>query len=378
MTPAGLASRLLLGGLLAIGAGCGGESDRDLTPAPQAPSETRPAPPKPAEFRGRPPPPQTVVEGLDFPTAIAFTADGRMLVSERAGRLRVVKRGRLEQKPLAEIPTTTDGERGLLGLAVAPDERRDPAVYAFATDPDGDTNRILRVPLDGGAPRTVVAGIPGGVYHDGGGVAFDAGGRLLVSNGEVHSDGRAQDPRVLGGKVYRYTPEGNVPRDNPFGRSPALAIGLRNPFGLAVDPVSKAAFVTENGPSGHDELNRIAPAGNYGWPEVSGRAEGGERPQGPGAYRDPLLDFPETIVPAGIAFAHPSNAVSRYAGDLFFATYAEGTIHRVRLDRRRRGAASDRVFLRADEPVVALAWGPRGLYYSTATEVKLLPLAKAG
>jgi glucose/arabinose dehydrogenase len=365
VTPAGLASGLVLGGLLSLGAGCGGESDRDLAPAPQAPSEARPAPPKPAESTGRPPPPETVVEGLDFPTAIAFTADGRMLVSERAGRLRVVKRGRLEEKPLAEIPTTTDGERGLLGLAVAPDERRDPAVYAFATEPDGDTNRVLRVPLDGGTPRSVVGGIPGGVYHDGGGVAFDAGGR-------------AQDPRVLGGKIYRYTPAGEVPRDNPFGRSPALAIGLRNPFGLAVDPVSKAAFVTENGPSGHDEVNRIAPGGNYGWPEVSGRAKGGERPQGPGAYRDPLLDFPETIVPAGIAFAHPSNAASGYAGNLFFATYAEGAIHRVRLDRRRTGAASDRVFLRADEPVVALAWGPRGLYYSTATEVKLLPLAKAG
>ena len=303
---------------------------------------------------------RTVVAGLEFPTGIAFTPDGRMIVNERGGRVRVVRDGRLEPRPLATIPTTTSGERGLLGLAVSPDQQ---SVYVFATQPDGDSNRVLRVPLDGGAPTVVVDGLPGGVYHDGGGVAFDAEGRLLVSNGEVHDRGLAQDPGALGGKLYRYTPEGSPAPGGPFAGSPAIAIGLRNPFGLAVDPVSGAAFVTENGPSGHDELNRVDPGMNYGWPIVAGFASGERVPD---RYVDPLVDYPRTIVPTGIAFS-PS-------GDLFFGAYAEGTIHQVQLDRDRRRVVSDSVLLDADEPVVALAWGPGGLHFSTPESVRVLAI----
>ena len=302
--------------------------------------------------------PRTVVTGLEFPTGIGFLSDGRMVVNERVGRVRIVRDGRLDPRPLATIPTTTAGERGLLGLAVAPDER---SVYVFATDPSGDSNRVLRVPLGGGSPEVVVADLPGGVYHDGGGVAFDREGRLLVSNGEVHDRGRAQDPDALGGKVYRFTVDGRAAPGGPFGRSPALAIGLRNPFGLTVDPISGAVFVTENGPSGHDELNRVDPGMNYGWPQVSGLAGGQSVPRN---YRDPLVDYPRTIVPTGIAFSP--------AGELFFGAYGEGTIHRVRLDGARRRVESDTVLHDAGEPVVALAWGPQGLYFSTPEAVLVI------
>lgn len=303
---------------------------------------------------------RTVVDGLEFPTGIAFTADGLMIVNERGGRVRVVRGGRLEARPLAAIPTTTTGERGLLGIAASPDQK---SVYVFATQPNGDSNRVLRVPLDGGTPTVVVDGLPGGVYHDGGGVAFDAEGRLLVSNGEVHDRGLAQDPNVLGGKLYRYTPEGRPAPGGPFGDSPAIAIGLRNPFGLAVDPVSGAAFVTENGPSGNDELNRVDPGMNYGWPIVAGLASGDRVPE---RYVDPLVDYPRTIVPTGIAFS-PS-------GDLFFGAYGEGTIHQVTLDRERRRVVSDSVLLDAGEPVIALAWGPGGLHFSTPESVRVLAI----
>ena len=304
--------------------------------------------------------PRTVVDGLEFPTAIGFLPDGRMLVNERAGRVRVVRDGRLDPRPVATIPTTTAGERGLLGLAVAPDGE---SVYVFATDPDGDSNRVLRIPLTGGQPAVVVADLPGGVYHDGGGLAFDRSGLLLVSNGEVHERSRAQDPNALGGKVYRYTLDGRPAPDGPYGGgSPALAIGLRNPFGLAVDPVSGAAFVTENGPTGHDELNRVDPGMNYGWPAIAGLASDGSRR--PARYQDPLIDYPRTVVPTGIAFSP--------AGELFFGTYGEGTIHRVRLDASRRRVAADEVVLDAGEPVVGLTWGPEGLYFSTPEAVRVI------
>ncbi|MGH2819736.1 MAG: PQQ-dependent sugar dehydrogenase [Actinomycetota bacterium] len=319
---------------------------------------------------------RTVVEGLEFPAGIAFASDGTMFVTERTGRIRVVRGGRLLARPLAEIATTTEGETGLLGVAVSPDDR---FVYAFATAPDGGSNRVYRVPTSGGEPQVVVDGLPASVYHNGGGVAFDEDGMLLVSNGEQHDSSKAQDPQVLGGKVYRFTPTGGVPPDNPFGGSPALAIGLRNPYGLTVDPVSGNAFVTENGPDSFDEVDRIVEGGNYGWPEVSGPAPDPAATRSlTGAYQDPLLDYPEIVVPVGIAFAHPREARAGFEGDLFFATYGEQAIHRVGLDRSRSRALSDDVFLRSDEPLVALAWGPEGLYYSTGASpgaVRVIPLA---
>lgn len=302
---------------------------------------------------------------------MAFLSDGTMLVNERAGRIRVVRGGRTRPRPLAEIPTRTAGETGLLGMAVAPDES---AVFVFATDPDGGGNSIWRVPLDEpGASEKVIEGLPASTYHNGGGVAFGRDGMLLVANGEQHSQEKAQDPDVLGGKVYRFTPAGRVPDDNPFGDSPALAIGLRNPFGLSVDPVTGAPWVTENGPQDWDEVNRIEPGGNYGWPRVRGPAD----PSGlQGEYHDPVLAYQEIIVPTGIAFAD-NNARRAYRGDLFFATFGEASIHRVRLNKARSQAVSDDIIV-SGETVVGLAWGPRGLYYSTPEAVKLLPLARRG
>ena len=294
-----------------------------------------------------------------------------MYFNERPGRVRVVRDGRLQPRPLALIPTTTDAEMGLLGMAVAPD---DDFVYVFATAPDGATNRVYRVRAGGGAAEAVVEGLPASVYHNGGGVAFSSDGSLLVSNGDRHEDDRAQDPAVLGGKVYRFTAQGTVPRDNPFGDSPTFALGLRNPYGLAVDPVSGDPFVTDNGPDEFDEINRVRAGGNYGWPLVVG--PGSLPGEVEGTYHEPLLSYRDIVVPTGIAFAEASRRLGQVSGDLFFATYGEQAIHRVQLDGRRERALSDEIVIRSPEPVVALAWGPRGLYFSTPTSVRVLPFSR--
>jgi glucose/arabinose dehydrogenase len=169
--------------------------------------------------------------------------------------------------------------------------------------------------------------------------------------------------------LYRYTPAGAPASGNPLGPSAVFALGLRNPFGLAVDPVSGLPFVTENGPDGHDEINRVDRGANLGWPEIRGISRGGRLDDdAPGRYRDPLLEYRKTVVPTGIAFSPD--------GELYFGTYGEGTIHRVRLDRTRTRVVSDSVFVDAGAPVVAVAWGPDGLYFSTPDDVRLVSVDK--
>jgi glucose/arabinose dehydrogenase len=330
----------------------------------------------PAAAQPTPPEVRTVVQGSEFVTGIAFTSDGRMVFNERPGRVRIIQDGVLRDEPIAKIETTTDGEAGLLGIAAPEDTKADPGVYVFATAPDGASNRVLRVPLDLADPEVVVEGLPAGLYHNGGGLAFAGDGSLLVSNGEQHESSRAQDPDALGGKVYRFTPTGDVPEDNPFGPSPAYAIGLRNPYGLAVDPVSKEAFATENGPESDDEVNLVVAGGNYGWPEISGPAGDGASDGLAGTYEDPLLNYPDIIVPTGIAFADPREARSPWRGNLFFAAFGQEVIHRVVLDESRTQVVSDEVFVDVGEPIIALAWGPQGLYFSTPEAINVVPIAR--
>jgi glucose/arabinose dehydrogenase len=309
----------------------------------------------------------------EFPAGIAF-GFGKMFFTERPGRIRVVEGGRLLPQPLATIPTTTSGESGLLGIAVPPDPA-DRAVYVFASAPDGSVNQVWRAPIDGDEPTLVVGDMPSGGYHNGGGLAFDDDGMLLVSNGEGHAAERSQDPYVFGGKIYRYTVLGEIPDDNPWPDSPAMSVGHRNPFGLAVDPETGVAWTTENGPSNFDEINRSEPGSNQGWPLLSG--PGCATQPDIDLCADPVLSYEDVIVPTGISFA-PPDAPRRYAGHLFFGAYGEPGIHEVVLDDARREAVSDELFVDEDEGVVAVAWGPRGLYYSTSTAVKLVPLGTEG
>lgn len=313
--------------------------------------------------------PITVESGLRFPAGIAFDSAGTMYVTEREGRILAFTRR--DRRVVASIPTVTEGETGLLGITLSPDDRY---VYVFATEQDG-SNTIWRVRSSGGEPERVITGLPGGVYHNGGGVVFGPDGNLYVSNGERHDTDLAQDPDALGGKVYRFTPDGGIPEDNPFPGSPVWSLGHRNPFGIAVDPLTGDPFVTENGPESFDEINHIVAGGNYGWPLVSG-------PAGPGAdpeienYKDPVLAYEQVIVPTGIAFADPFNASPSVAGDLFFGTYGDQTIHRVVMNQQRTKVIEDIVWYRSPEPIVAVAWGPGGLYYSTPGAVRLFELAR--
>lgn len=224
---------------------------------------------------------EVVATGLAVPWALAFDEDGALYLTERPGRLRVIRDGVLDPDPVAELPVAATGEGGLLGLALDPDFSRNGHLYLMYTLSEGGGlwNRIARYTLtDAGLAdeQVLVDRIPGARNHDGGRLAFGSDGMLYATTGDAGRPALAQDLNSLAGKILRMNPDGSVPADNPFPGSLVYSYGHRNPQGLAWHPDTGVLYSVEHGPSGEfgsccrDELNRIVPGGNYGWPWVAG------------------------------------------------------------------------------------------------------------
>ncbi len=249
---------------------------------------------------------ETFVENLEIPWELVFLPDGRALTTEREGRIRLIRGGKLQEKPYATIDVTAVGEGGLMGLALHPDFPGTPYVYIMYTYRDGIRiyNRVERLRDTGSTlvpEKVIIEKIPGSRVHNGGRIAFGPDNMLYVCTGDARQPEIAQDLDNLGGKILRLTPDGAVPGDNPFGRSPVYAYGLRNPQGLAWDPRTKALFCSDHGPSGEfglqgkDSIKRIIKGGNYGWPLALGKT-------GKSPYIDPVVYWPEATPPAGMTF----------------------------------------------------------------------------
>ena len=282
------------------------------------------------------------VEGLEAPWSLVFLPDGRALVSERPGRIRMIEQGRLRPQPLAFVESAQGGEGGLMGLAVHPRFPQQSFIYAMHTHREAGrtTNRVIRLIVEGGTARfdrAIVSGIPGARNHNGGRIAFGPDGHLYVGTGEIFEADRAQDPADLGGKLLRLTADGGVPADNPIPGSPIYSLGHRNIQGLAWHP-SGTLFVSEHGPSGElglrawDEINVIRRGGNYGWPKVVGAV-------GRAEFVDPLVAFRDSSTPpSGVAFWNDA---------LFVATLRSQALIRIGLDQTGsiwRASAVDRWF----------------------------------
>jgi glucose/arabinose dehydrogenase len=255
---------------------------------------------------------RTLVGGLEVPWSLAFLPDGAALVTERnSGRLlRVTPDGTVT--PVGTVAGVRPaGEGGLLGIAVSPGYATDRAVYVSYTG--ADDNRVVRLTaepdgtIDGAAQQVVVAGIPKGTIHNGGGLAFGPDGFLYVATGEAGRRDPAQDRNDPGGKILRVTPDGAPAPGNPFGTA-VYSYGHRNVQGLAWDPAGRL-YATEFGQNTYDEVNAIISGGDYGWPAVEGV---GER-QG---FIDPLLTWStDEASPSGMAYAGGSLWVGALRGE---------------------------------------------------------------
>jgi glucose/arabinose dehydrogenase len=276
------------------------------------------------------------IENLEIPWSLVFLRGDRALVSERPGRIRLVKDGKLLSQPYAEVEVASNGEGGLMGLALHPEFSSKPYVYAMHTyRKEGQPfNRVVRF-RDAGDKgifdSVIIDRIPGGRLHDGGRIAFGPDGLLYITTGETFRGELAQDLQSLAGKILRLTPEGGIPGDNPFSGSPIYSYGHRNPQGLSWHPETKDLFESEHGPSGesllfaNDEINLIVKGGNYGWPEVVGAP-------GMKTYVDPLIVWKKTTPPSGITF-YRGELLPHLKNDLFVATLRSEALIRIKWGR---------------------------------------------
>lgn len=297
--------------------GKAGKTDPVLGPVPQKTSEVYV--PDPQDITAA-----TFAENLEIPWELVFLPDGRALVTERPGRIRIISRGKLLDEPYATVHTEATGEGGLMGLALHPDYPRSPYLYVMYTYRDGGNlfNKVERFRDTGGTAvpeKVIIEKIPGARVHNGGRIAFGPDKMLYVCTGDARQPETAQDLGSLGGKILRLTPEGAFPEDNPFEKSPVYAYGLRNPQGLAWEPHTRTLFCSDHGPSGefglrgNDSIKIIQKGGNYGWPLIIGEVQNK-------AYIDPVILWREATPPAGMTF---------FQGSLYVATLRSEALVRI-------------------------------------------------
>jgi aldose sugar dehydrogenase len=224
----------------------------------------------------------TVVEGLAHPWGMAFLPGGDILITERPGRLRLVRAGRLVAEPIAGVPEVwARGQGGLLDVALHPNFAQNRLVYLSYSKPGpaGAATAVVRGRLEDGRLSDVKEIIETQTWgtrgqHFGSRLAFDRDGYLFISLGDRGEMPRAQDLTDHAGTVLRLHDDGRVPSDNPFvGRADALpeifTYGNRNGQGLVVDPATNRVWQNEHGPRGGDEINLLLPGRNYGWPVIT-------------------------------------------------------------------------------------------------------------
>ncbi|GCL35104.1 hypothetical protein SR1949_01960 [Sphaerospermopsis reniformis] len=276
---------------------------------------------------------EEVVTGLEVPWGIAFLPNQDMLVTERPGRVRLVRNGQLIPQPVATINVTESGEDGLLGIATHPNfaENRFFYIYYTADKNGSQVNRVERWRLSqngltASPDKVIVDNIPVAQFHNGGRIRFGPDGMLYIGTGDAREPQISQDVNSLAGKILRVTPDGQVPPDNPYANNPVYITGIPNTQGF--DWLDKSTlWVTDHGPSGdlgrrgHDELSLAKAGDNLGWPTIY-------RCESKKGMVTPSIVWREALPPGG-AVIYTGNSLPEWKGSLIIATLRSQHLQRV-------------------------------------------------
>jgi glucose/arabinose dehydrogenase len=356
-----------------------------------------------------------VTKGLDHPWGMVFLPDGDMLVTERPGRLRVIRDGVLDPTPVGGLPAIRAAViGGLLDIALHPDFEENRLVYFAYSKPDPNeeilaTTAVARARWDGGSTLTDVEdvfvaddwysskiagsnnrccgqGPADGSY--GSRIVFDAEGFLYVTIGDRNWGEKAQDPSSHLGKIVRIRDDGTIPEDNPFvgmeGYKPDLyTIGHRNPLGLTIHPVTGELWSTEFGPRGGDELDRIEAGKNYGWILVTEGEHYNNEPAARGknsvpGMEDPVLYWVPSINPGNLVF-YDGDLFPAWRGDMLMAAMSRSLL-RASFDDAGNPVGQERMLTELEQRLRDVRQGPDGFIYllTDETEGAMLRIEPAG
>jgi glucose/arabinose dehydrogenase len=342
---------------------------------------------------------ETFAEGFGVPWGMAFLPDGRLLVTEREGSLRVVSRDGSLSPPIAGVPAVrAEGQGGLMDVALHPQYAENRLIYLSYADP-------LQGPVGGALGYTAVAcgrlkgrsfvdveviyRVPERFYtphshHYGSRLAFDREGYLYFAIGDRGQRSLAQHVELPNGKIHRLHDDGRVPEDNPFvGRQDAIesiwSYGHRNPQGLAMHPVTGELWATEQGPKGGDELNNIHRGQNYGWPVITDSSNYNGTPTTDKSPAESIVP-PQTywapsIAVCGIDF-YTGDGFDQWRNDLLVTSLRFNRLYRVRLEGME--VVHEEIVYQGESRLRDVQTGPDGAVYLAVEEpgriLRLVPV----